>query len=481
MCPSLFYSIYLFLSFFCLFICFTLSSFHYFYLSALMIIFASFTSNRYFSFLFISHLSRTFMRLGIQIQNHVNVLALSFLILKHHFSFTFRSQLNNIACSLFSIFTPVLFSFHFLPLSVLSCIWFAFPFSRLVIAGYLQHLLKLKTLDISKRMFDSVFRQGPPGRLLGSGDTEMPKDLSTAPAFPGGVGFPGLLAGFPPLGVTPNPSETEPSRTMTNPNDDKFYEDMISCSDEEDDMEDANSTNNNNEYDADMRQYEYASYKSLERSKRKEREEGSLRGLMGGIRIGGEAGGYLNLLNKGSDKFPRTNIEYRTELGELTIETGAGRSSSGRSRKHGGASLSVAPGASTAATSPRERSFIDKASVRQFCTQEGEHIFRCNICLKTYTHISNFCRHFLSAHDDRYKQEISCPVCFKMFTRRDNMMTHTKQVHRITLMRGTLQPVYLDGDNSAPTPATTTTATSTSWDLTIRLNLRPILRRFSWQ
>ncbi|XP_039295883.1 protein tramtrack, beta isoform isoform X2 [Nilaparvata lugens] len=78
---------------------------------------------------------------------------------------------------------------------------------------------------------------------------------------------------------------------------------------------------------------------------------------------------------------------------------------------------------------------IDKASVRRYCTHEAENVYRCNVCAKTYTHISNFCRHFLSAHHG-VRQEIPCPVCFKLFTRKDNMMTHTKQVHRLAIMRG---------------------------------------------
>lgn len=81
---------------------------------------------------------------------------------------------------------------------------------------------------------------------------------------------------------------------------------------------------------------------------------------------------------------------------------------------------------------------IDKASVRRYCTHEAENVYRCNVCGKTYTHISNFCRHFLSTHHG-VKQEIPCPVCFKLFTRKDNMMTHTKQVHRLTLLRGSYQ------------------------------------------
>lgn len=328
----------------------------------------------------------------------------------------------------------------------------------------------------------------------------MPKDLSKAPSLvvPMALGYPGsILAGFAPGSIRhasfgplmkPTPSgvihppgnneETETSRDLSNLNDDKFYEDMISCSDEDVEEELEESTNNN-DYDVDMRKYELSSYRMLERSRRHREEvgEGSERGG-GNLRIGDSSAMIIG--REPNDRFHRTNIDYRGELGELTIETSTpslagmstslstrvpGTSPSGRSRKQCSLSqvpLSSASSASTSATSPRDRSFIDKASVRQFCTQEGEHIFRCNICLKTYTHISNFCRHFLSAHDDRYKQEISCPVCFKMFTRRDNMMTHTKQVHRITLMRGTLQPVYLDGENGAASQGGNATATETT-------------------
>jgi len=77
------------------------------------------------------------------------------------------------------------------------------------------------------------------------------------------------------------------------------------------------------------------------------------------------------------------------------------------------------------------RPIMDKYSVRQFCTQESSNLFRCNLCRKTYTHISNFCRHFLSSHHG-VRQEVQCLLCTRMFTRRDNMLTHMKQVHRVS-------------------------------------------------
>ncbi|XP_063224369.1 protein tramtrack, beta isoform-like isoform X1 [Bacillus rossius redtenbacheri] len=67
-------------------------------------------------------------------------------------------------------------------------------------------------------------------------------------------------------------------------------------------------------------------------------------------------------------------------------------------------------------------------SVRQFCTREADNVFRCKICSKTYTHISNFCRHYLTTHGP-VRQVFACPLCGKEFTRRDNMMTHLKALH----------------------------------------------------
>lgn len=86
---------------------------------------------------------------------------------------------------------------------------------------------------------------------------------------------------------------------------------------------------------------------------------------------------------------------------------------------------------------------MDKYSVRQFCTQESTNLFRCKLCRKTYTHISNFCRHFLSSHHG-IRQEVACPVCTRMFTRRDNMLTHMKQVHRVSAPK-----VYATTNNSS--------------------------------
>jgi len=72
---------------------------------------------------------------------------------------------------------------------------------------------------------------------------------------------------------------------------------------------------------------------------------------------------------------------------------------------------------------------IHDGSARRFCVREADNVFRCKVCSKTYTHISNFCRHYLTTHR-RSKQAFTCPWCKKEFTRKDNMMTHMKGVHR---------------------------------------------------
>ncbi|XP_069701927.1 protein tramtrack, beta isoform isoform X6 [Periplaneta americana] len=73
---------------------------------------------------------------------------------------------------------------------------------------------------------------------------------------------------------------------------------------------------------------------------------------------------------------------------------------------------------------------VQDGSARRFCVREADNVYRCKVCNKTYTHISNFCRHYLTTHR-RSKQVFTCPLCSKEFTRRDNMMTHIKGVHRV--------------------------------------------------
>lgn len=71
-----------------------------------------------------------------------------------------------------------------------------------------------------------------------------------------------------------------------------------------------------------------------------------------------------------------------------------------------------------------------EGSVRDYCTKEGEHTYRCKVCSRVYTHISNFCRHYVTSHKRNVKV-YPCPFCFKEFTRKDNMTAHVKIIHKI--------------------------------------------------
>uniref|UniRef100_A0A182JXM6 BTB domain-containing protein n=1 Tax=Anopheles christyi TaxID=43041 RepID=A0A182JXM6_9DIPT len=70
-----------------------------------------------------------------------------------------------------------------------------------------------------------------------------------------------------------------------------------------------------------------------------------------------------------------------------------------------------------------------EGSVRDFCTKEGDHVYRCKVCARVYTHISNFCRHYVTSHKRNVKV-YPCPFCLKEFTRKDNMTAHVKIIHK---------------------------------------------------
>lgn len=76
-----------------------------------------------------------------------------------------------------------------------------------------------------------------------------------------------------------------------------------------------------------------------------------------------------------------------------------------------------------------------EGSVRDFCTKEGDHTYRCKVCSRVYTHISNFCRHYVTSHKRNVKV-YPCPYCFKEFTRKDNMTAHVKIIHKIESSSG---------------------------------------------
>lgn len=68
-------------------------------------------------------------------------------------------------------------------------------------------------------------------------------------------------------------------------------------------------------------------------------------------------------------------------------------------------------------------------SARDFCIREKDNLYRCSVCDRVYTHISNFCRHYMTSHKMDVKM-YTCPVCCKDFTRKDNMLAHLKIIHK---------------------------------------------------
>ncbi|XP_056632565.1 protein tramtrack, beta isoform-like isoform X3 [Diorhabda sublineata] len=68
-------------------------------------------------------------------------------------------------------------------------------------------------------------------------------------------------------------------------------------------------------------------------------------------------------------------------------------------------------------------------SARDFCVREKDNLYRCTVCYRNYTHISNFCRHYMTSHKMDVKT-FPCPVCGKDFTRKDNMVAHLKIIHK---------------------------------------------------
>lgn len=68
-------------------------------------------------------------------------------------------------------------------------------------------------------------------------------------------------------------------------------------------------------------------------------------------------------------------------------------------------------------------------SARDFCVREKDNLYRCTVCDRMYTHISNFCRHYMTSHKSDVKM-FSCPICGKEFTRKDNMLAHLKIIHK---------------------------------------------------
>nr|CAI5836457.1 unnamed protein product [Callosobruchus analis] len=88
-------------------------------------------------------------------------------------------------------------------------------------------------------------------------------------------------------------------------------------------------------------------------------------------------------------------------------------------------------------------------SARDFCVRESENLYRCTVCDRMYTHISNFCRHFMTSHKVDVRM-YSCPVCGKEFTRKDNMVAHLKIIHKQTICLNSPVPQQLLTPKSEP-------------------------------
>lgn len=99
-----------------------------------------------------------------------------------------------------------------------------------------------------------------------------------------------------------------------------------------------------------------------------------------------------------------------------------------------------------------------EGSVRDFCTKEADHVYRCKVCSRVYTHISNFCRHYVTSHKRNVKV-YPCPFCFKEFTRKDNMTAHVKIIHKLEHQQ---QQLNDQSDASQPPQVVTPTLATTS-------------------
>lgn len=99
-----------------------------------------------------------------------------------------------------------------------------------------------------------------------------------------------------------------------------------------------------------------------------------------------------------------------------------------------------------------------EGSVRDYCTKEADHVYRCKVCSRVYTHISNFCRHYVTSHKRNVKV-YPCPYCFKEFTRKDNMTAHVKIIHKLEYnaqqQQQQQQPSGTQSSQHSPAPSLT--------------------------
>ncbi|XP_058128746.1 protein tramtrack, beta isoform [Anopheles ziemanni] len=138
----------------------------------------------------------------------------------------------------------------------------------------------------------------------------------------------------------------------------------------------------------------------------------------------GGGGGQLPLPGLGSEMYDM--------FSSSVLRSSSPRSNSNSPSVRGGGGGGGGSGAgSDSGSRPHKYAVIDDAegSVRDFCTKEGDHVYRCKVCARVYTHISNFCRHYVTSHKRNVKV-YPCPFCLKEFTRKDNMTAHVKIIHK---------------------------------------------------
>lgn len=115
----------------------------------------------------------------------------------------------------------------------------------------------------------------------------------------------------------------------------------------------------------------------------------------------------------------------------------------------GGAGLKVEP----LISGNRNNKYViedNEGSVRDYCTKEADHVYRCKVCSRVYTHISNFCRHYVTSHKRNVKV-YPCPYCFKEFTRKDNMTAHVKIIHKLEYSAAQASQQHSLSGNTTPT------------------------------
>jgi Cys2His2 zinc finger developmental/cell cycle regulator len=98
-----------------------------------------------------------------------------------------------------------------------------------------------------------------------------------------------------------------------------------------------------------------------------------------------------------------------------------------------------------------------EGSVRDFCTKEADHVYRCKVCSRVYTHISNFCRHYVTSHKRNVKV-YPCQYCLKEFTRKDNMTAHVKIIHKLEHQQAIEQGDAMASPSQAVTPTLSTSS-----------------------